>query len=104
MNTSTIHHFVKKTSTIREFATKSNTIRKLAAKTSTIREFAMENNAIRKLSVKMSTFRMTALFFCCESIIIFLLTYIFEKFIMKIKNTIFFYIWPSFCLGVDEGY
>ena len=78
-NTSKIRDFVTKTSTIREYATKTNTICKLVAKTSTIREFSTKNNAIRKLAAKTSTFRVTALFFYCDSIIIFLLTYVLKS-------------------------
>ena len=58
---------------------------------------------IRKLTAKTSTFLVTVLVFYCEYIIIFLLTYIFEKFIIKIEKTAIFYIRLSFCLRVDEG-
>ena len=92
-----------KTIITREFAPNNSTIRKIATKSSTIREFATKCNAIRKLAAKTSTLRVIALFSILESIIIFLLTNIFEKFIIKIKKIIIFYIRPSFSLRVDEG-
>ena len=90
--TSITHDFAANTSTIRELAAKTSTIRELAAKTSTIRELAAKTSTIRELAAKTSTFRTAALFFYGETIVIFLLTYIFEKFRMKLKKTIIFYI------------
>ena len=81
-----------KTSIFQKTATKTSITHDFAAKTSTIRELAAKTSTIRELAAKTSTFRTAALFFYGETIVIFLLTYIFEKFRMKLKKTIIFYI------------
>ena len=62
------------------------TIRDLVSNITMIREIATKSNTILKFSARTSTFRVTALFFYCESIIIFLLTYIWKVYNKNIEN------------------